>query len=60
MEDIIRQLQQLKMNPANTPQTTTPSFTYNYNNTPLGVANSAPYMNNASRTKSDPEVNVRA
>lgn len=56
MENIIRQLQQVKVNPANTP-----SFTYNYNNTPFsGVANSVPYMNNASRTKSDPEVNVRA
>ena len=59
MEDIIRQLQQLKMNSSNPTQTISPTFTFNAKSTVAAVANSAPYMSNATRTKSDPEVNVR-
>ena len=60
MEDIIRQLQQLKVNSA---QSNNPSFSLsnNTNNSSFSaVANSAPYLTNATRLKSDPEVNVRA
>jgi hypothetical protein len=61
MEDIIRQLQQLKVNSA---QSSSPSFSLNNNtnnnSSYSAVANSAPYLTNTTRLKSDPEVNVRA
>ena len=61
MEDIIRQLQQLKVNSA---QSSSPSFSLNNNtnnnSSYSAVANSAPYLTNTTRLKSDPEVSVRA
>jgi hypothetical protein len=62
MEDIIRQLQQLKVNSTNSPQYGGgTSFSLNNNSFPgSAVANSAPYLTNATRLKSDPEVNIRA
>jgi hypothetical protein len=53
MEDIIRQLQQLKVNSAQTAQSNTPTFSYTMSSG-SGVANST------TRLKSDPEVNIRA
>ena len=63
MEDIIRQLQQLKVNSASSTQSNSPSFSlsnYTNNSAISAVANSAPYLTNATRLKSDPEVSVRA
>jgi len=63
MEDIIRQLQQLKVNSTNSSQSNGPSFSLSNSNNSFpisAVANSAPYLTNANRLKSDPEVNVRA
>jgi hypothetical protein len=63
MEDIIRQLQQLKVNSASSTQSNSPSFSlsnYTNNSSVSAVANSAPYLTNATRLKSDPEVSVRA
>ena len=60
MEDIIRQLQQLKVNStaSPSPQSNFPGF----NNSSPMQTNLPPFMNNtsSSRLKSDPEVNVRA
>lgn len=53
MEDIIRQLQQLKVNSTQTTQSNTPTFSYTMSSG-SGVANST------TRLKSDPEVNIRA
>jgi hypothetical protein len=53
MEDIIRQLQQLKVNSAQTAQSNTPAFSYSMPSG-SGVATST------TRLKSDPEVNIRA
>ena len=58
MEDIIRQLQQHKIISSIPSKSTTPPFTYN--TTSPQVANTAPYMTNTPRAKSDPEVNIYA